>query len=46
MEVKKQCMLCDKLASQSCKLCGRLVCNNHYKSSKGICSKCKEGPIA
>ena len=47
MEVRKQCLVCGrKLALGSCKMCGKLVCENHIDKKTGICFECEQGPNA
>ncbi|QQG39283.1 MAG: hypothetical protein HYS32_03335 [Candidatus Woesearchaeota archaeon] len=42
MKIRKPCMVCEvNLATNSCRKCGRMVCNEHY--SNGFCSGCKLG---
>lgn len=42
-ELIGQCQLCANRALQTCKLCGSLVCSEHFDSEKGICVSCKRG---
>lgn len=41
MQVEK-CDICERLAAalQTCKLCKRRVCEEHFKYQEGICSQC------
>lgn len=44
MDIKKECMVCkNKLGNNGCKLCGKIVCKDHYDSENGICIECKKG---
>ncbi|MDD1746867.1 MAG: hypothetical protein LUQ16_03805 [Methanomassiliicoccales archaeon] len=40
MEKIGVCMTCGKPAISSCRMCGRLVCPQHYYSRAGLCSHC------
>lgn len=41
MEVPGTCQLCQKVGRvRTCKLCGLLVCNEHYVESAGACTRC------
>ena len=37
------CDVCSKLASRTCKLCGKRVCDAHYDAKLGICTPCRSG---
>lgn len=41
MQVEK-CGICGKLAAalQTCRLCKRRVCEEHFKQQEGVCSQC------
>ena len=42
MELVGICMICGRPnARYTCRLCGRIVCNNCYDFSNGICVACK-----
>lgn len=39
-EIKVLCDICQrKAAVQSCKLCGRRVCADHYDAKSGMCTE-------
>lgn len=40
------CSLCGSPAVSTCRLCGRLVCEEHYDSRTGICADCLAGKRA
>ncbi len=42
MDVKKLCHICSRIATQTCKLCGRPVCEKHM-GKRGICVSCARG---
>jgi len=42
-EVVGLCVYCGKPAAHTCSLCGALVCEQHFDSSKGICTVCAQG---
>ena len=37
------CDVCGKAAKNTCKMCGRRLCSNHYDRSLGLCHSCKAG---
>jgi hypothetical protein len=37
------CDVCGKIATNTCKLCGKRVCDAHYDSKLGLCTACKAG---
>ncbi|MEE9474459.1 MAG: hypothetical protein V3V36_02180 [Candidatus Hydrothermarchaeaceae archaeon] len=38
------CSVCGKVVSvQTCRLCGRQVCPEHFDASRGMCISCKMG---
>jgi len=39
------CMICGQVAepAYSCKLCGMIVCGEHFDKRKGICTSCAAG---
>ncbi|QRF73599.1 hypothetical protein Micr_00113 [Candidatus Micrarchaeum sp.] len=44
MEVTMLCDICGKrLASHTCRLCGRRVCSDDFDGKLGICKSCKLG---
>lgn len=34
------CYICNKVATHTCRLCGRPVCDDHYISEFGVCTNC------
>ena len=36
-EMKKLCVVCGKIAEHACRLCGKIVCNDHYDKKSGLC---------
>ncbi len=40
------CNVCNRPARNWCKLCGKMVCGEHYDTEAGICLSCKRGRIA
>ena len=41
MRIAKSCMICNQeVGLYNCRLCGRLICMNHYDKTKGICTDC------
>lgn len=40
METVGLCMICGKPAQNTCSLCGRLVCQDHYYPQAKVCSYC------
>ena len=39
-----KCQVCGKkIASNTCRKCGRNVCEDHYDPSTGLCTSCKQG---
>ena len=34
------CMICGKPAKHTCAICGRLVCDEHFNFSVGMCTVC------
>ena len=44
MDLMGLCSICSKPgAMNTCKLCGKIVCNDHYNSLHGVCSACMSG---
>jgi hypothetical protein len=41
--LKSLCYICGDIASYTCKLCGRPVCDKHYVASLGVCINCAKG---
>jgi hypothetical protein len=41
--LKSLCYICGDVASHTCKLCGRPVCDKHYVASLGVCVNCAKG---
>jgi hypothetical protein len=41
--LKALCYICGEVASHTCKLCGRPVCEKHYIPSLGVCINCAKG---
>lgn len=41
MEVKGICHICGKVASRTCRICGRPACDIHIKD--GVCASCASG---
>lgn len=37
------CYICGRLATHSCRLCGKSVCSKDYDSKTGLCANCKSG---
>jgi hypothetical protein len=47
MEVPGTCQVCHTVgAMRTCKLCGRLVCQAHFRHDVGSCTICKPQPIS
>ena len=42
-EKTRLCHICGKIATGTCKLCGRPVCDAHLDKKLGICPSCKSG---
>jgi hypothetical protein len=42
-EKTKLCHICNKIATKTCRLCGRPVCEDHLDKKTGICTSCKAG---
>jgi len=40
MEIVGQCAICGKPAQNTCSICGRLVCDDHYYPEARMCSHC------
>jgi hypothetical protein len=38
METRTLCYICGKVASNTCKLCGKHICPEHYDSATGLCT--------
>lgn len=43
MDVVGLCSVCGKPAKNSCKMCGRIFCDDHFDKKLGICNSCKRG---
>ncbi|MCX6707603.1 MAG: hypothetical protein NT001_05700 [Candidatus Woesearchaeota archaeon] len=44
MERVVLCMMCgSKPAADSCSMCGRVVCKEHFDASTGLCTSCSSG---
>jgi hypothetical protein len=41
--LKSLCYICGDVASHTCKLCGRPVCDKHYIAALGVCVNCAKG---
>ncbi len=42
MEMKGLCHICGKVASESCRMCGKMVCSDHV-NSRQVCRTCAAG---
>jgi hypothetical protein len=42
MTLKGYCEICGRRAVARCKICGRLVCEEHYDKKRGICVICAQ----
>ena len=41
MSVETLCQICEaKPANEQCRLCGALVCTQHYEGDDGLCLEC------
>ncbi len=36
-DIAKLCYVCGKIAKNTCKMCGKPVCGNHYNAEMGSC---------
>ncbi|MEM3227890.1 MAG: hypothetical protein QXR58_02100 [Candidatus Micrarchaeaceae archaeon] len=43
MEKTGLCSICGKPARNTCSMCGRVVCDDHFDKKLGICTSCKKG---
>lgn len=37
------CHICGKIASKTCRLCGKSVCEKDYDDKTGLCTSCMHG---
>lgn len=42
-DVKTFCRVCGKMATNTCSMCGKAVCDRHYDAKSGLCDICKSG---
>ncbi len=42
MERPGLCMICSRVAepAHTCRMCGAIVCPEHYSKEHGVCTKC------
>ena len=43
MNAAKLCHTCNRIAANTCGMCGRQACGEHFDSKLGICAECKKG---
>jgi len=43
MEMTGMCHICGKPATQSCRICGMMTCDEHLH--KGVCLECRRGKM-
>ena len=47
MERPGLCAVCGRVAepTYTCKMCGAMVCSEHFIKDKGICARCLSGTL-